>query len=83
MVCLLSYTLDLGQTEGVNMVGKDWLSEAKLILIVDYIAWMAVYCWNLIAPHVPCCHICLSLVLELVHVGEQSIVCGLHFNLCK
>ena len=28
--------LGQGQTEGVNMVGKDWLSEAKLILIVDY-----------------------------------------------
>lgn len=25
-----------GQTEGVNMVGKDWLSEAKLIFIADY-----------------------------------------------
>ena len=25
-----------GQTEGVNMVGKDWLSAAKLMLIADY-----------------------------------------------
>lgn len=24
-----------GQTEGVNMVGKDWLSAAKLMLIAD------------------------------------------------
>ena len=28
--------LGQGQTEGVNMVGKDWLSDAKLILIADY-----------------------------------------------
>ena len=30
--------LHLGQdqTEGVNMVGKDWLSEGKLMLVADY-----------------------------------------------
>lgn len=46
--------LHLGQdqTAGVNVVGKDWLSEGKLILVTDY---NMDGCWLLVSDEITRC----------------------------